>query len=203
MNQTTAQGADRREFFRINDQVALHFRVVDEQEIAVALKRKEEGEVDSNAIVYSFSGANLEMKHAIEKCRRDAPEVASCLESLNTKLDLLIRLMIASRNEFPDHPTHEVNLSASGCSFRAREKIRPGTLLEIKLLFFPSFLHVLTYGRVVRCEQEDNEPLELPFHVATEFTHLQDNEQELLIRHILQKESAMLRAARRDPVSDA
>ena len=198
--QISTDAADRREYFRINDQVALKYRVIEYSEIDGAIARRQEGFADVNAMASSFASTNLEMKHAIEKCRRDLPDVATFLDGLNGKLDLLIRLLVASGSELPDHPTHDVNLSASGVSFKVTREIPEDSLLEIKLLFFPSFLHIMIFGHVVRCRAND-EVEGFPFELAVEFSHLEESDRELLIRHILQKESAMLREARSEPIS--
>lgn len=202
MNQASTQAAERREYFRITDQVALTYRIVDEQDIARALN-EDQPALDMTSILASCAGTTLDLKHAVDKCRRDFPEVAACLEVLNAKMDLLVRLMLASGKELPDHPTHEVDLSASGLGFRSAHELPAETLLEMKLLFFPSFTHILTYGRVVRCYPDDTSQDEFSHTVAVEFTHLEETQKELLIRQVLQRESALLREARDTPVSDA
>ena len=198
--QTSIKADDRREYFRINDQVALKFRVVERSEVDSAIEKREDGHVDVNVMASSFANTNLDMKHAIEKCRRDLPDVATYLDGLNAKVDLLIRLLVASGSELPDHPTDDVNLSASGLSVKVTKEVAEGSFLEIKLLFFPSFLYVVTFGHAVRCSASD-EVAGFPYELAVEFSHLEDSDKELLIRHILQRESAMLREVRDGPVS--
>ena len=191
----TKNSADRREYFCVDDQVALKYRVVNQAEIEDALERRNEGYLDTNAMASSFASTSMEMKHALEKCKRELPEVATYLEGLNGKVDLLIRLLAANSSELPDHPTHDVNLSASGVSFRVTQEVAGESLLEIKLLFFPSFLFVVTVGRVVRCVR-DNEMEAYPYRLAIEFSHLEDSDREILIRHVLQKEASLLRSVR-------
>ncbi len=198
--ETSTKAADRREYFRINDEVALNYRVIERSEIDGAMEKRREGHLDVNALASSFANTNLDMRHALEKCRRDLPDVATYLDGLNTKVDLLIRLLLATGSELPDHPTHDVNLSASGLSFKVTREVIAGSILEIKLLFFPTFLYIVTFGHVVRCSTSD-EIEEFPYELAVEFSHLEDSDKELLIRHILQRESAMLREVRGGPVS--
>ena len=193
--QTSTNADDRREYFRINDEVALKYRVIERSEIDDLVAKRREGHLDVNAMASAFATTGFDMKHAMEKCRRDLPEVATYLEGLNNKIDLLIRLLMASGSQLPDHPTHDVNLSASGLSFKGTLDVPRETIVEVKLLFFPSFLFVVSYGHVVRCSAS-KEIDGFPYELAVEFSHLEDNDRELLIRHILQKESAMLREAR-------
>ena len=198
--QTNANAADRREYFRINDHVALKYRVIERAEIDGAKSKRQEGFPDINSMASSLANTNLDMKHSMEKCRRDLPEVASYLEGLNNKVDLLIRLLVANGSELPDHPTHDISLSASGLRFKTKQEVAKCSILEVQLLFFPSLLYVVTFGEVIRCAAS-HEVEGFPYELAVEFSHLEDIDRELLIRHILQKESAMLREARGESVS--
>ena len=68
--------------------------------------------------------------------RREQPDVASCLEAINDKLDVVMKILAAGEADLPDQPTHDVNLSASGLCFDSKEPIEPETVLELKLLIF-------------------------------------------------------------------
>jgi hypothetical protein len=106
---------------------------------------------------------------------------------------------MASGGELPGHPTHCINVSASGLNFRCEQAFAVGTLLELRLLLFPSFTRMLVYASVVRSLEL---PGELPpYDIGVEFAHIEENDRELLIKHVLQKESALLRQARGEPVS--
>ena len=205
MSQVRTKASDRREFFRINDQVALSYRSVTPEEMDETLKRRTEGFEDTDSIASSFALANAEMNNSLDKCRKQMPEVAAYLEGVNAKMEFLIRLLIAIHDEMPDRPTHEVNLSASGLSFRVHEPLKAQSLVELKLLCFPSYLYLVTFAHIVRCVRasEEGESSQYPFEVAVEFLHMGETEREALIRHILQREAAHLRETRMSPISIA
>ena len=198
---TAPLGSERREYFRINDEVALKYRLVDEDDMQRALAQRSAGDLDPNAIASSFANTSRQMKHAIERFRRELPDVAGYLDSMNTKLDLLVRMLLINSSELPDHPTHDVNISASGIAFRTDRELDSGQLLELRVMFFPSFLYMTSFARVLRSIRNDDDSDALPFTVAVEFCFANESDRELLIRHVLQKESELLREARAEPVS--
>lgn len=196
MTDNSHEAADRRQFYRIDDDVALKYRVVRREELDSALSRLKEGYHDLLGVASAFADMNVKMNHALDKCRQETPEVALYLEGLNEKLDTLIHLLAVSDAGLPNRPTHRVNLSASGIRFNAREDIPQGTSLEIKMVFFPSFLCMMSFGTVVRCARAQNTAPGYPYDIAVEFLYIRERDRELLVRHVLQKESTTLRAAR-------
>lgn len=196
MTENAHEAAERRQYYRIDDDVALKYRVVRREELDDALSRLKEGYPDLLGVASAFADMNVRMNHALDKCRQETPEVALYLEALNEKLDTLIHLLAVSDAGLPDRPTHRVNLSASGIRFNAREDIPAGTALEIKLVFFPSFMCIMSFGTVVRCVRAQNAPPGYPYDLALEFLFIRESDRELLVRHILQKESTALRSAR-------
>ncbi len=196
MKANSLEAAERRRFYRIEDDVALKYRVVRKEELATAMSRAKEGYPDLVGVASAFADMNVRMKHALDKCRQETPEVALFLEGLNEKLDTLIHLLALSEAGLPDRPTHRVNLSASGIRFNAREGTPVGSALEVRLVFFPSFLCMTSFGQVVRCARAKESAPGYPYDIALEFIYIRESDRELLVRHVLQKESTTLRAAR-------
>jgi hypothetical protein len=174
---------------------------VTEEDVAARREKRVTGQLYPTFIASSFANTTRQMKHAIEKFRRDQPDVASYLDAMNTKMDLLVGLLLTSHANMPDHPSHDVNVSASGSAFRTLTQLDEDQLLELSLMFFPSFLYMTTYGTVLRSKPASSEREDFPFETAIEFEFVDESEQELLIRHVLQKESELLREARAEPVS--
>ena len=114
--------------------------------MAARREKRDIGELAPAFVASSFANTNRQMKYAIEKFRRDKPDVASHLDAMNSKMDLLVRMLLTSQANMPDHPSHDVNISASGLAFRTKELLPKSALVELSLLFFPSFLYLNTYG---------------------------------------------------------
>ncbi len=188
--------AERRRYYRIDDRVALSFRTITDKELTVALSRLQVGYPDKLSLASAFAATSAQMRTAMERIHRELPDVACYLEGLNEKLDLLVQLLAASEGDMADGPTHDVNLSASGMSFRNEEAIEKGTILEIKLLVFPSYVCILAFGTVVHCSRGERANPGTPFVVGVDFTHIRESDRDLVIRHVTQKQSIMLREAR-------
>lgn len=156
------------------------------------------GNSDTIALASEFAATSTQMKRGLEKFKRELPEVALYLEGLNDKLDLLVRLLAAADNELSDQPTHDVSLSAGGLSFDARTEIPKNSSVEIKLLVFPSYICIRTFGTVVYCRREKTDNSEFPFRVGIDFSYIRENDRELLIKHVLRKQSSRRREARGD-----
>jgi len=186
-----AADAERRRFYRIDEEVALRYRVVSADELDAALRRLQLGYPDRIGLASAFASSSAQMRTALDRVRHDLPEVATCLQGLNDKLDLLVQMMAASENELADHPTHNVNLSASGISFECAEPIEVGSTLEVKLLMFPSYLCILCFGTVVHCQAADAK-----YQIGVDFSHIRENDRELIVQHVTRRQSEVLRAAR-------
>jgi len=202
---------ERRRYFRIDDELALSYRVLEGTEIDAAMARFSSGEDETLALAATFGATSHDMHLALEGFRQDLPEVADYLEGLNRKLDILARLLVAKDSGLPAHPTHAVSLSASGIAFHVRDAVEPGSLLELKLLVFPSHVCVLTLGAVVSCRERtapgephseaspDADPARYPYRLGVDFSFIRDDDRELLFRHIVRKQGERLRATRDEP----
>ncbi len=196
MNQAMMDEAERRRYFRIDDHLALKYRVLNREQLAAALSRLQIGYPDRLSLASAFATNSSRMKVAMDRFKREMPDVSTYLEGLNEKLDLLIQLLAASENELEDQPTHEVSLSASGISFVTHEPVAVGSNLELKLLVFPTYVCVLAFGTVVHCDGSDVEGAPPSYTIGVDFTHIRENDRELIIQHVTRKQSAMLREAK-------
>ena len=71
----------------------------------------------------------------------------------------------------------------------------PGTSLEIRMLLFPSFTGLLIYGTVIESSPAStDESSERYRHFARiEFSHIREQDRELLIRHLLRRQGDQMR----------
>jgi hypothetical protein len=189
------KGDDRRRFFRIEDHVALRVREIPPGELETEVSRMQLGLPDRIGLASTFASTSQQMRHLLEKFRRDQPDLAGYLEELNGKLDLLIQLLAVHENEMPDRPTHHVQLSASGIAYRTDEPPPMGATLELMLLLFPSFTCLRLFGTVVNSVPAKGAS-EGATQVGVNFTHIRETDRELIIRHVVQRQSVLLREAR-------
>ena len=186
---------ERRRFFRIEDLIHLTFRVIDETELAYKTELLEKGLVEQFMITSSLAAVTADMSATLRKIEVNDPDVASYLKSLDQKIDMIGRAFMVDEVNTQDNKASAVNLSASGIAFYHEKEIPVGTYLELKMLLMPSNAGVLTYGKVI-----GNDPVEgvpgTDIQVRVDFTHLREEDRDLLIRHVIRKQGDMLRERR-------
>ncbi len=173
----------------------MKYRCLTENEFAAVLQEHQTGFPDKISLSSTFAATSNQMKHLVENIRRRDAELSACLGHINEKLDVLIRLLAADEHGLPDHPSHAVSLSASGIAFHGKDELPVGSILEIKLMMFPSYVSVLTYGTVVNCQRDEEGGPDFPHRVSADFSHIQEEDRELVVKHVLQKQAQMLREA--------
>jgi hypothetical protein len=187
---------ERREYFRIADEIALDYRLLKDEEVDGLLERMRSRLMDRFTAASSFAATTRQMAHLIHKVQTQSPELARCLQAIDQKLNMIAQLFVSEQMALDDQPTREVSLSAGGVAFRAQHELRTDSLLELRMVLFPSMIGILTISRVIHCERMDDGNSRFPWQVAVEYEHLRETDRELLVRHIMSKETEQLRAQR-------
>ena len=125
--------------------------------------------------------------------RHDLPDVAMYLEAINRKVEPVAEAVVADEERFLRQPIRPVNLSAGGIGFRSPETIAPGRYLEMRLVLLPSYAGILTYGKVVSCRHESKADADFPYRIGVDFWLIRDADEEVLIQHVTDKQSAQTR----------
>jgi hypothetical protein len=191
----TSHSKDRRSYFRIHDDVVMTFRALPAEELPATLRAIEQTLSDNCTVSATFAGISQRMVFLKKQIRRESAAVAAYLDILEDKLDLLARALLLRDMGVDEEDTHQVNLSAGGIEFHTSEPIAEGSLLEMKFVVFPSRHSILTCGRAIRCEPDCTEQAK-SYKVAVEFTFIQDTDRQLIVKHVLGKQSSQLRQQR-------
>lgn len=187
---------NRRSYFRIDDSVLLTYRQVPEEELLESLSNLEETVGDAFILAASFANISRTTRPLNRQIRLELPAVANYLNVLERKIDILARIILTQQMGIEEEQTSEVNLSAGGLEFQAGEPLPVDSTLEIKLIVFPSRIGILAGGKVLRCESSNNNPDPASYTIAVEFTHLRESDRQLIIKHMLNKQSMQLRQRR-------
>jgi hypothetical protein len=187
---------ERREYFRIDDEVALDYRLISPGEAELLREKIKSRVVDRFTVASSFSATSRQMTHVIHKVQNQSPELARCLQAIDQKLNMIAQLFVSEEMDLHEQSTREVNLSAGGISFRSQQKIRIDSLLELRMVLFPSLVGILTVSRAVQCERVNDANLKFPWQISVVYEHLRESDRELLVRHIMSKETQQLRSRR-------
>jgi c-di-GMP-binding flagellar brake protein YcgR len=190
---------DRREYFRVNDAVRLSISPVPDDQIGSLWQRLEEKVAGGFAVMSSLAGISAEMAISMRRIENADPDIAAYLRALDRKVELLGRAFVVQEHELMEEPAHPVNLSAGGMCALVNEQYQPGQTLEVKMLLYPSLTGVVMYAAVVDCTPVgDEEHQEYRYRLRLEFTHMREQDRDLLIRHVLRCQGNELR--KKDPV---
>lgn len=197
--QTTEQvnaDPDRRQYFRIDDTVRVSIDRLSAEELQERLGRVDRGAVDNFSVMSSLASISSQMATHMRRIEADSPDVAAYLKGLDRKLEVIGRALLSQEEDLVTDKIQAVNLSAGGLCLATAEDFSAGEYVEIRMLLFPSFSGVLTYGTVVSSEPSDQEQRAhgRPNLVRIEFSHIREPERESIIRHVLRRQGDLLRA---------
>jgi len=188
---------DRRSFFRIDDTVRLSLARVPGDELAERLDRLEQDLAGNFTVMSSLSAITAQMTVGLRRIENRDPDLAAYLRAIDQKIEVIGRAFIAQEPEIVGEHAVPVNLSAGGMCVGTQDRFERGDSLEIRMLLFPSFNGLMIYGSVIDVEQptaeHGEEASQFGQLVRIEFTHIREQDRELLIRHLLRRQSDQLR----------
>ncbi|MGO4310063.1 PilZ domain-containing protein [Pseudomonas sp. KB_15] len=185
---STLDEEDRREYYRIEDTIALEIRPLTATEAT-----GQEVLQDASPLFNLLSELHLsefESQHLLRQISERDRTTAAFLKSQNKRIDLLsqvVALTVLGQIGAPQ----PVILSEGGIDFQHPSPIAAGAHLSVKLVLMPQALGLLLRARVTHCDRKGD-----GYDVGTEFEHLTDAQRQLLARHILQKQAQERRQAR-------
>jgi hypothetical protein len=158
---------NRRDSFRIYDEVNLSYKKIDEKWAA-----------DHQPILNNISN-----DHSFSTdIKREVQDSTLLLPSLEDNLP---------DSQFKEHESHNVNISASGMAFNCEDTLKEGDILIIKIQLASSMAVIVTYSQVVYCKdiQPDGSPNDSPHpcFIGAHFVNMKDEDRELLAKHVDKK----------------
>ena len=143
----------------------------------------------------SLAAITAQMTAGLRRIENRDPDLAAYLRAIDQKIEVIGRAFIAAEPELVAQAAVPVNLSAGGMCAGVDELYEPGTDIEVRMLLFPSFAGLMIYGTVVDCSpaQVDHPSDRYRYIARIEFSHIREQDRELLIRHLLRRQSDQLR----------
>ena len=185
---STLNDADRREYYRIEDTIALEITPLSPPEAA-------SGEVlqDASPLFNLLSELHLsefESQHLLRQISERDRTLSSYLKTLNKRVELLSQI-VAQTVLGKIGELQPVKLSEGGIEFHHPQACLAGSHVSLKLVLMPQALGLLLRARVIECLAQDDR-----FTIIAEFESITDTQRQLLARYILQKQAQARRLAR-------
>ncbi|MGL5997925.1 PilZ domain-containing protein [Pseudomonas sp. WS 5059] len=185
---TTLDEEDRREYYRIDDMIALQIKSLSAPQAA-----SKEVLLDDSPLFNLLSELHLsefESQHLLRQLGERDRTLAAFLKVQNKRMDLLSQVMAQSLLGEIGAP-QPVIISEGGIDFQHPTVLAPGSHLAVKLVLMPQALGLLLRAKVTHCDPKGD-----GFDVGTEFESMTDAQRQLLARYILQKQAQERRLAR-------
>jgi len=186
--------AERRRFFRIDDNVSLAYRLIDQATADKGLQAA--GHFSSN---HSLAATmDVLSQEALLIMQRMAGNNKDCLELykvLDAKINAVAQAIMFVGSNVNAQNCQDVNLSASGIAFHHNQAMDIGQNLAIEIYLPTTLALIQIFGQVVDCRLGESPSLE-PEHyqISVDFTHIREEDQELLIKHVVRVQWQQLRA---------
>ncbi|MCX7794612.1 MAG: PilZ domain-containing protein [Thermodesulfovibrionales bacterium] len=166
---------ERREFFRIDDIIALSARKVSPSEKKPSI---------------IMTGDLIEVREFIEPDPSINPAIWRMLNEINNKLNILLKYMEKEKEiSLPRVRYQKVNISAGGIRFLNDEPVSKGDIMELSMqLNTCPPLNIITYGEVVRVTERDGK-----YEVALSFKDTEDEIREAILRYTLQRQREIMK----------
>ena len=187
---TKALSDERREWVRIDDRVLLEYRL---------LSDPAEGPIPGALPISQEAISAAVAKPTSDLLLRSGEQLAeSPLLPWIMKVDWLLEVIVKALAKMqPDGiaiaQVADVTLSGGGIGFLSPRKFAVDDLLKLKIIL-PPFTPIHTTARVIRSALAKDG---MQYDIASEFTDLIPDDQEHLIRHIVQAQAEKLRARRK------
>jgi len=186
---------ERREWIRIDDRVLMEYRLLMESGHTLPV---EAGTPTADMISTAVGKPTADLLARSGDSFVGSP-VLPWIMKVDYLLEVILNALAASR---PDSVAMarpmDVNLSGGGVGFVSDRELSIGDQLAVKLIL-PPFILIKATIRVIRVMPQAGGQ---GYAIATEFVDLKPDDQEHLIRHILQAQAEQLRARRRAAASD-
>lgn len=119
--------------------------------------------------------------------------IAQWLQSINSKLDEIIRMMTLQHDGFNRLCITKVNISGGGMSLNTGESFSPGDVLEIKVMLGQQGpIAFFLYGEVIEVAKPHSE-----YDTSVQFINIDDFVRDEIIRFVFETEREILREKRR------
>lgn len=185
-NPIQPSGAERRDFYRINDAVALQVEPIED-----GMLSEYEASFDADrmrfGLVNYFSHCDEKLLPKRRKIESKSPDLADYLSELEGRIELLARLLV-DQEESDIGPSHVVNISGSGIDFGHHLPLATGSYALLRIQLFPEQIRIMAIGQVMHAGHDvDTQPSDAErgeFRAGMHFVRIHDEDRERLIKHI-------------------
>ncbi|QPK64748.1 PilZ domain-containing protein [Methylomonas sp. LL1] len=179
---------DRRRFFRIDDTISLSYRLIDQASANQGLKSM--GHLSGEySLAATLDVLSQEAARIMLRLEKQSPELLELYKILDAKINAVSQAVMLVGSDVDKQACREVNLSAAGLAFQQAGPLEIGQYLAIEMYLPTTLALIQVYGQVIKCEAVESER----YSIGVEYTHIREEDQELLIKHVVRQQWRQLR----------
>lgn len=177
----SASGPDKRDFFRVSQDVIFDFKSVESYAAENENADNEFGDATSLSLIDELRRLDRDNVQTLRILADKNRLLGDYLQTLNNKIDLIARhTMFAHDANANNKVTTRINLSEDGLAFLNERALYKGSYIAVRLVFLPSYSPVVTFAKVLRCDQKDER-----YQIAAKFHRLSDTDRQEISRQIM------------------
>lgn len=188
----SAPSRDKRDFFRISQDVIFDYKVVDSYTAESDKPEDEFEDAVSLGLLNELKRLDKDNVQTLRLLTEKNRLLGDYLQSLSSKIDLIARhSLFAHDSGDKEKAKTRINLSEDGLAFIADRALYKGGYLAVRLIFLPAYSPVVAFAKIIRCE-----PKEEQYQIAARFHRLPDSERQELSRQILKAQVSQRKPSR-------
>lgn len=173
--------ADKRDFFRVSQDVIFDVKTAESYAAENEPAAKEFEDELSVSLIEELRRLDRDNVQTLKLLTEKNRLLGDYLQSLSQKIDLIARhALFAQDTDSSSRPTTRINLSEDGLAFLSERPLYKGSYIAVRLIFLPSYSPVITFAKVLRCDQKEEK-----HQVAAKFYRLSDTDRQEISRQIL------------------
>ncbi|OAI16581.1 hypothetical protein A1359_08035 [Methylomonas lenta] len=190
--------ADRRRFFRVDDTISLSYQLIDENTAAQGLKSS--GYMNSEySLAATLDVLSQEAMRIMQHLEKQNSEFLELYKVLDAKINVMAQAVMFVGSNVNAQDCQDVNLSAAGLAFQQHTALELGQNLAIEMYLPSTLALILVYGKVINCQAIDAGQ----YVISVMYTQIREEDQELLIKHVVRKQWQQLRESKSNVQAEA
>lgn len=185
---STLDEEDRREYYRIEDRIALEIRPLSTAEALGPDLLQDDSPLFN--LLSELHLSEFESQHLLRQLSDKDRTLAAFLKAQNKRIDLLSAVVAQTLLGQISAP-QAVVLSEGGIEFNQAQPVAADARVAVKMVLMPQGLGLLLRARVTHCDRQADGQYE----IGTEFVDITDAQRQLLARYILQRQAQQRRQA--------
>ncbi len=174
---------DKRDYLRIDQDVIFNYQVIDAKTAQEASTTDFFNEDPALHFLSQIQNTNKDSKRILNAIQDSNRLVGDYLKNIDEKIDLLTRFCLQQTVQSQSKSKKRINLSEGGLAFSSYKALYKDNFLVLRLIFLPSYVHVVTFAQVLRCKHNESDN-----QIAVKFYNMTEKERQCISKHILQSQ---------------